>query len=91
MLWFQSLLIALPLYTVVLARALGTRQNDRLDIDRYISRVQTALQVINNISAGNASESCSDPDFPTRFEEAGYDGQYAQMLLYARLSRKECS
>lgn len=67
---------------VLSAGLLRRRQRESSENGRYISQIRTALQVIERIRAGEAAQSCSDPGFWAALEEEGYDGQYAQTLLY---------
>lgn len=53
-----------------------------IDIDGTITSIRTALYVVANIEAGNATASCSDSDLVARLDVEGYDGSYAQELLY---------
>ena len=58
------------------------RQNAPTSLEQYISQVRTALYVIDSLKAGNETTSCSDSDFADKLGTAGYDGEYAQRLLY---------
>lgn len=59
------------------------RQTSAVTLAEYITQVKTAIYVIDSIKANNASSSCADSGLSTTLQSDGYDGQYAQQLLYA--------
>lgn len=49
---------------------------------QYRVQARTAILVIDSIRSGNASSSCADSELIDQLDATGYDGEYAQLLLY---------
>ena len=61
---------------------LDKRQTLPTAIDEYMTGVKTAIFVIDCLKSGNESTSCADFDIVSELNGGGYDGQYAQRLLF---------
>lgn len=76
------LLIFVSLSSCTSALNLLKRQDNSLDVAQYIKDVNTALYVAKSIQSGNASTLCSDANLAADLDGSGYNGEYAQRLLY---------
>lgn len=51
---------------------------------QYTIQIRTAIYVIDSIQANNASSSCADSNLINDLDSTGYDGEYAEQLLYEK-------
>ncbi|KAK3713018.1 hypothetical protein LTR37_008703 [Vermiconidia calcicola] len=67
--------------TLAICTSLHHRQDFLEDIPEYAKQVRTAIYVIENLRAGNASDSCADAGLVEQLDLGGYDGAYCHGLL----------
>lgn len=70
---------------------LSARQDAIASVADYVKRLRTALLVLQTLdTAGEAIANCADAGYPSRLDADGYEGHYAQILMYI-LSQKTLS
>ncbi|KAK3723535.1 hypothetical protein LTR37_001787 [Vermiconidia calcicola] len=77
----RSLCSLILVSTLATCTPLHRRQDSVEDIPEYSKQVRTAIYVIDNIRAGNASDSCAAVHLAEQLDLGGYDGKYGHGLL----------
>jgi len=84
MVYLPTFVASFPFCGVLVdAKPLSKRQTPSSDLQQYIQEVNSALYAAQVIEAGNASALCNLPGFEQSLDSAGYDGQYAELLMSA--------
>jgi hypothetical protein len=77
----RGLFYLLLSFSIASAIVVEQRQATPELLGQYTTQIKTAIYVISNIQASNATNSCADASLVNTLNSSGYDGEYAQRLL----------
>ena len=77
----RGLLYLLLSFSFTRAIVIQQRQFTPDLLGQYTTQIKTAIYVLDNLQADNATNSCADTNLVNSLNTSGYDGDYAQRLL----------